>query len=94
MCLFKALELDERSQEALVQLGELYLDTKQPEKALNVFERGLQLDRGNIEFLMKKGMILAQFVGDLLFAVKDNDGAQECYAKVLDLSPRNTHAQS
>lgn len=45
----QAMDLDRGNVEVYLELGNHYLDAKQPQKALDVFRQGLQLDPGNIK---------------------------------------------
>jgi tetratricopeptide (TPR) repeat protein len=45
----KAVELDQGNVEAYLELGNHYLDAKQPQEALEVFRKGLALDPNNIK---------------------------------------------
>jgi tetratricopeptide (TPR) repeat protein len=82
----KALELEPGSQVAYLMLAQVYVDTKQDQKALDALQRDLQANPFDTGALMRIGEIEEQ--------QKDYTAARDTYEKLLAIAPQSAQAMN
>lgn len=70
--------------EAWEHLGNLYYDTGAPEKAVNAYDKALELKPGNTSVLVDRGVMYRE--------LKQYDKALDSFRKALDINPKHEHA--
>jgi len=81
----KQTQLEPANAAAWTELGNLYFDTEQPEKAIAAYEKSLTLQPGEPDVLTDQGVMYRQ-VGKF-------DKALECFNKAIALNPGHVIAQ-
>lgn len=81
----KQTQLEPANVAAWTELGNLYFDTEQPEKAITAYEKALTLDPKQPDVLTDQGVMYRQ-VGKF-------DKALECFNKAIAINPGHVIAQ-
>jgi tetratricopeptide (TPR) repeat protein len=80
-----ALTLDPKNVNASTDLGIVYYYSNQPDKALAQFDRSLAIDPKHSKTLLNVGIVRA-------FGIKDLDGAEKAWQRVVDVAPDSPEA--
>lgn len=75
---------DPANAEAWEHLGNLYYDSGAHEKAVNAYNKALELKPGNTSVLVDRGVMYRE--------LKEYDKALDSFRKALDINPRHEHA--
>jgi tetratricopeptide (TPR) repeat protein len=81
----KQIKLEPNNATAWTELGNLYYDTKQPEKAITAYEKALTLRPGNPDVLTDLGVMYRE--------VHKYDEALACFNKAIAVNPGHVIAQ-
>lgn len=81
----KQVKLEPNNAAAWTELGNLFYDTKQPEKAINAYEKSLSLHPGNPDVLTDLGVMYRE--------VHNFDKALDCFNKAIAVNPAHVIAQ-
>jgi cytochrome c-type biogenesis protein CcmH/NrfG len=81
----KQTQLEPANAAAWTELGNLYFDTEQPEKAIAAYEKSLKLQPGEPDVLTDQGVMYRQ-LGKF-------DNALECFNKAIAINPGHVIAQ-
>ena len=76
----EAFALDPRNPDVSTDLGVSYYYSNQPDKALEQFDRSLEVDPLHVKTLLNQGIVLA-------FGKRDLDGATASWQKVVEAAP-------
>lgn len=80
----KQTQLEPNNPAAWTELGNLYFDTEQPDKAITAYEKSLTLKPGDPDVLTDQGVMYRQ--------VHQFDKALECFDKAIKANPGHTIA--
>ncbi len=78
----KSVQIDNRDMEAWIEMGDIYFEQNEPEKALNAYKEACSRDDKNPMPYYKSGILLRD--------LKDYLGAEKMLRIASDLSPRDT----
>lgn len=81
----KQVKLEPNNAAAWTELGNLYYDTKQPEKSIMAYEKSLSLHPGNPDVLTDLGVMYRE--------VHNYDKALDCFNKAIAVNPAHVIAQ-
>ncbi|MDL2279340.1 tetratricopeptide repeat protein [Desulfovibrio sp. OttesenSCG-928-G11] len=75
---------DPANEEAWVHLGDLYFDAGEAQKAVDAYNRALEINPRNTSALVDCGVMYRQ--------LKDFEQAMACFGKALEIDPGHEHA--
>lgn len=81
----KQIKLEPNNAAAWTELGNLYYDTRQPEKAITAYEKSLSLHPGNPDVLTDLGVMYRE--------IHNYDKALDCFNKAIAVNPAHVIAQ-